>query len=158
MKSLFILAAIIPLITACGSSEPSVAQAFPDLKQDGLEIRMGYLPELGDVKCDRNMYAGYRTDQTTAVTFNIKMFVNAPGTSMVIYDRQLTLSPMQKGYLGGQTRLFPAPIEASCKTVNVKMTSMYCTYGPDNERRACPKTIRWNWLQGFKMIETPTER
>lgn len=133
-----------------------MARTFPDLKKNQGEIRMGFLPELGDEKCDRNMYSGLRTDQTETITLHLKMVVMGTGVSMQRHERQLVLTPMeQKGWLAGQTRLFPAPIETACKNVHVKMTTMHCTYGSNEERRACPGSIRWNRLQGFKMIEVP---
>lgn len=156
MKSFIAPVVLCALISGCGPKEPDVASAFRELGANKVEIRMGYLPELGDAVCDRNMYAGYRSDQAEAVTFTLNMVVKHPG-KMESYERQLTLEPIKKsGILAGQARLFPAPIETSCSNVDVKMTTMSCTYGPDNEQRACPRNITWQWLQGFKMIATPT--
>ena len=157
MKNTIAPAVLCALISGCGPSKSDIASAYKDLKDNQVEIRMGHLPELGEAKCDRNMYAAYRTDQAETVTFNLEMFVMQPGVPTQRYERQLELTPLKKsGLVVGQTRLFPVPLEAPCKEVLVQMTTMTCTYGKTNEKRNCPGKIRWNWLQGFKMIETPS--
>ena len=147
----------VMLLSSCGGeSRPELAQAFPDLENNKLEIRLGNMPDLTENQCNRNMYAGFRSQSGEPIKLTISLTAAPDGASIERHKRELLLEPTSsENLLVGQTPLFPSAIQQSCKEIDVKMFTMSCTYGPETEPRACPQNIRWQWLQGFKMISPP---
>jgi len=147
------------VLSACGEPKAGFEQAFPDLASKQLEIRMGQTPGLDPAKCNRNMYAGFRTDEEAPVTLKVDLVATAVGISMQRYTRELVLDGTSRDdLLAGQTPLFPETLDVACPEVTVRMLTMECLYGSDQVPRACPGSRKWQWLQGFKEISVPKAR
>lgn len=148
--------ASVLLVAGCGASEPDIAAAFPDLQENHMEVRLGNMPELGEGQCNRNMYAGFRSGAGETVKLSIDLAAFPDGASMQRSTLELVLEAgSREGFVVGQMPLFAETLSQSCREVDLKMLTMRCTYGPNEESRACPIKIKWEWLQGFKMIEIP---
>lgn len=152
--------AAILLLTSCGSDQQDgLASAFPELQDNHLEIRLGNMPELTGGQCNRNMYAGFRSNSGETIKLTIDLAIAAEGSSIQRYERELLLEKTSRGDLvAGQNFLFPESIEQACDKIHLTMFTMSCAYGPEMETRACPLNRKWQWLQGFKMVEIPKAR
>jgi len=150
------IAVSLTLIGCDGSSGPDFASAFPDLEKDHLEIRLGNMPELDAGQCNRNMYAGLRTNKSELLKLTIDLVATPTGSSSQRYERELLLEETSEGDLvAGQVSLFPDNLNHACRDVDVDMLTIRCSFGSEERSEACPGKIRWQWLQGFKMIKPP---
>jgi len=157
MKYTIAMIAVSLTLAGCGgSSGPDFAAAFPDLEKDHLEIRLGNMPELDAGQCNRNMYAGLRTSEREVIKLTIDLSATPTGGSPQRYQRELLLGETSAGDLvAGQVSLFPDHLGHACRDVDVDMLTMSCSFGTEQRSGACPGKIRWQWLQGFKMIKPP---
>ncbi|MEO9969038.1 MAG: hypothetical protein ABJG15_04270 [Hyphomonadaceae bacterium] len=147
------------LVSGCGPSQQDLGAAFPELENSFMEARLGHMPELGEGQCNRNLYAGYRADDAAPMKVSIDLVVQGDGISMERYQRDLLLEATSRDDLvAGQTPLFPETIAAACSKLDVNMLTMSCSSIADGARQECPRSVRWQWLQGFKMIKPPQRR
>ena len=155
MKYMLSAVVVALTLTGCSKSGSGFASAFAKLESNTMEARLGHLPELGEAQCNRNLYIGYRGDDAAPMNVSLNMVVRGDGLSMQQYEREFALETTSKSDLvAGQVSFFPEVISQSCKTVHVSMMTMTCT-AANGERMRCPGKMRWQWLQGFKMIEMP---
>ena len=156
MKNHILSVSTILLLTNCADLGPEPSEAFGALEAGQLEVRLAKVPELEPEQCNRNLFAGFQSDDGTPIRLNLDMLVKAPGTSTQRYSREWVLGiTADKNLLVGQTALFPEPVEKPCNEVELELITLSCAYDNEKEVSACPANVRWQWLNGFKMVRVP---
>lgn len=156
MKNNLLSVSTILLLASCADPGPDYSLAFGALEAGQLEIRLGKVPKLETEQCNRNLYAGFQSDDRTPIRLNLDMLVKADDSSIQRYSREWVLEPAAgNNLLAGQTSLFPEPVEKPCNEVELELLTLTCAYDNEKEVIACPANVRWQWLNGFKMVRVP---